>query len=315
MLQKFLAIIKNLHKVLWGIGLFLLVTSCETFDDLLIKNTYVHYYPEKRAAKKVPIFIKTSYDKEKELFNSYAVIGKSTFTNRPVTAEACIKFGKQVGADMVLLSFGNKQEVTKYVRIAVPDKEISTSTAESTNTLGALSDTLWDHLLDSKRKRITITPKNKEQHQTIYKYINQPYIEIHYDQTVLFLKKTNHLKAPWEYSLKDFISQQNSDASPYVGDWVNYQTGKLTLFATESEYVAFISRDKKYRNKEKRVINKRLKWKNGDIKLRINKNNKQGWYLNSDKIPVCVYIQLNQTHHLEIIDQQTGRLIISLNKT
>ncbi len=57
-----------------------------------------------------------------------------------------------------------------------------------------------------------------------------------------------------------------------------------------------------------------LAWKNGDVRLRINKQSKQGFYLNRNKIPILIKSQINKFGYLELVDKNTDQVLVSLQK-
>lgn len=300
-----------------GLLLSLLLTSCENEEQYILACSYTHCFPDRSASKQRPIYVKTmdGLDKSYALhYNGCLIVGKAAFTHKPLSRDAYVAFGKKVGADIVLVSYSNRKEVVKYRRESVLDKEIQTADNEVA-VKGVLRDVINKIFDDEDKPRWKDKWKHRNKQTMIYKYVDIPYREIHYDQAVWFLKKPSYVKAPWEYNAADFTFQPSSyTTDPYIGDWVHYQMGRVKLLATEDSYVAFIDRDKKYRCKERKLVNKRLKWKVGDMKLRVNKQTKEGWYLDGDKIPLAVSIALNQFNYLDIVDRQRGKIILSLKK-
>ncbi|APR98721.1 hypothetical protein [Wolbachia endosymbiont of Folsomia candida] len=284
--------LKILNKIPLLISLSFLLASCGTYS--LIENAYVNYAPEKYAkSSRQPVYISTSYNVHNIynlLFNDFLIIGESSFTAEYDAAGDYIKYGKKVGADIIIASFENMQKVEKYVKTTVPDEKSVT-------------------ILDTKNN------KTKSQKITIQKdkdvYI--PYTVTNFDQAVLFLKRVDGAKAPWEYVQKDFVLYQGDNTDPYLGNWTGYKTCRIEIYSTQDEYLGFIN-EANNDCKGKPKVNKMLAWKNGDIKLRINKQSKQGFYLNQDKVPILIKSRINKFNNLELIDQETSKVIISFQK-
>ncbi len=262
---------KRLTKVLLLIGLPFLLTSC-TFHYLL-KSSYTHLAPKKYpASNKQPVYVGTAYGAQtmyNALFNDFLLIGKSSFTAKHGRVSQYINYGREVGADVIIVSFQNMQK----------DKEHFSITEQL----------LWDTSLTTFHTRTIIN----------------------FDQDVLFLKKIGNAKAPWEYVKGEFELHEKNDTDPYLGNWVGYRICKIAIYSSEDEYLGLVNEDN---CKEKSGINKMLAWKNEDVRLRINKQSKQGFYLNRNKIPILIKSQINKFGYLELVDKNTDQVVISLQK-
>lgn len=262
---------RGLIRALLLISLPFSLTSCTFY--YLLKGSYTHLAPEKYpSSNKQPVYVGTAYSAQTmhdTLFNDFLLIGKSSFTAGHERVSEYINYGKEVGADVVVVSFQNIQKVEEHFSI--------------TERL------LWDTSLTTFHTKTIIN----------------------FDQDVLFLKRIGNARAPWEYVQEEFELDEKNDTDPYLGSWVGYKTCKVEIHSAEGEYLGFIN---EANCKEKSTINKMLAWKNGDIKLRINKQSKQGFYLNRNKIPILIRSQINKFGYLELVDKNTDQVAVSLQK-
>lgn len=282
-------------KTILLITLSFLLTSCG-FSSLL-KNSYTHLALEKHAkSNSQPAYIGTAYDVHdihNALFSDFLIIGKSSLTAKQGSASDYTSYGKKIGADVVIVSFQNKHRVTEYITLNSPDDTIITEdTVLKRDGYGR----------EIKSKKITV---RKDQDTYI------PYTVTYFDQEVLFLKRIGSAQAPWEYTQWDFTFDRKDSADQYLGDWIISQACKMEIYSTESEYLGFIRGPG---CKEKSKINKMLTWQDGDIRLRINKQSKQGFYLNKDKNPILIKAQINKSNYLELVDQNSNQVIIYFQK-
>lgn len=278
-----------------------LLTGC-LFNSLL-KNSYTHLVLEKYSKSRTqPAYIQTTYDPyaiHNALFSDFLIIGKSSFTAQQVNVRDYVDYGKSIGADLVIASFQNKQVVTKYITIDPPNKGGATIT----------EDTVLETGKDGKKhesKKVIIQKENDQS-------ISIPYTVTYFDQKALFLKRIGNAKAPWEYTKSDFTLDNKDSADQYLGEWIISKTCNMRIYSTKNEYLGFIHGPK---CKEKSKINKMLTWEGDDIKLRINKQSKQGFYLTQGKIPVLVKAQINKSNnYLELMDQNTNQVIIYFQRS
>ncbi|GFQ64081.1 hypothetical protein TNCT_121141 [Trichonephila clavata] len=262
---------KRLVKASLLTSLAFLLTSC-TFYRLL-KDSYTHLAPESFQQTAKPVYVGTVYSAQTmhdALFNDFLLIGESSFTAKHGRASKYINYGKEVGADVVIVSFQNMQKVKEHFSI--------------TERL------LWDASLTTFHTKTIIN----------------------FDQDVLFLKRIGNVRAPWEYAKEEFELDKKNDTDPYLGNWMGYKTCKIEIHSAGDEYLGFIN---EANCKEKPRINRMLAWKNGDIKLRINKQSKQGFYLNQSKIPILIKSQINKFGHLDLLDKNTDQVVASLQKS
>lgn len=284
--------LKRLNKIPLLISLSFLLASCGTYS--LIDNAYVNYAPEKYTqSSNQPVYISTSYNVHNMynlLFNDFVIIGESSFTAEYSATSDYIKYGKKVGADIVIASFENMEKIEKYVKTTVPGEESVTILDTKNN--------------ETKSQKITI-----QRDKDVY----VPYTVTNFDQVVLFLKRVDGAKAPWEYVQEDFAFHQD-DQDQYLGNWAGYKTCRIKVYSTKDEYLGFIN-EANNGCTGKPKVNKMLTWKNGDIKLRIEKQSKQGFYLNQDKVPILIKSRINKFNNLELIDQDTNKVIISFKKS
>ncbi|WP_246168592.1 hypothetical protein [Wolbachia endosymbiont of Ctenocephalides felis wCfeT] len=254
----------------------------------MLNDSYTHLALEKYGkSDKKPVYIETAYDAHamyKELFSGgFLIVGKSSLTAEQGSASDYIDYGKGIGADIVIASFQNKQRVKEYIKRKVPGEESITI-----------------HKQDNIKKEIESKTITVQKDKDVY----IPYSVTHFDQEVLFLRRIGNAKAPWEYVKEDFTLNQNDSKDPYLGSWRISRTCEAEIYATKNEYLGFVNNCR-----ERSKINKVLSWEDGDIKLRMNKQSKQGFYLDQDKIPVLVKFQINKSGCLELIDGNTGKVI------
>ncbi|WP_225536330.1 hypothetical protein [Wolbachia endosymbiont of Mansonella ozzardi] len=79
----------------------------------------------------------------------------------------------------------------------------------------------------------------------------------------------------------------------------------------KGEYLGFIN---EINCKRKSEISKMLDWKNRNVRLLINKQSKQGFYLDQGKIPILVESRINKFGYLELVYKNTDQVVISFQK-
>ncbi|WCR53653.1 MAG: hypothetical protein PG981_000675 [Wolbachia endosymbiont of Ctenocephalides orientis wCori] len=112
-------------KTILLITLSFLLTSCGFSSQL--KNSYTHLALEKHAkSNSQPAYIGTAYDVHdihNVLFSDFLIIGKSSLTAKQGNASDYTSYGKKIGADVVIVSFQNKQRVTEYFTLNSSNKD------------------------------------------------------------------------------------------------------------------------------------------------------------------------------------------------